>query len=385
MNSSITLQNLPFYWRLRSDADIDSPVPLNFPLTLEFNELGHLSAKRDDELLGHLETIYSLDYNIGYLQEGYEIALPYMEDFWKYLTETLQSLPAKSRILEVGCGSALLLRRLKELGHDVFGIDPSPLSARASLEFGIPIIPSLLEEGLDLGEFDLIFSMDVLEHAFNPLNFLITSTSYLRDGGSLVVSVPDAGPSIDSFEISCAMHQHLQYFDGNSLQAILGKAGLSHVRVERAMYGGSLYGHATKSKYGTSKKVKGQLPSFDTNQVIERMEENLKIVVSKLQGYLESGEDVACYAPLRALPYLSQLPEGLTSKQIRFIDDTERWHGNYFDGTSIRIENIHDVQKTPPERIIIFSMTFDRELRKNVSSSGLKSKVTSLSELLVGS
>jgi SAM-dependent methyltransferase len=383
MNSAIALQNLPFYWRLRSDEDIESPVPLNYPLTLEFNELGHLSARRSKELLGHLETIYSLDYNIGYLQEGYEIAFPYMEDFWSYLLNALESLPTKCRILEVGCGSAMILKRLKDMGHEVFGIDPSPLSARASLEYGISIFPSLLEEGLDLGDFDLIYSMDVLEHAFNPLDFLTTSMSYLKTEGALVVSVPDAGPSIEALEISCAMHQHLQYFDSNSLRGILAKAGLFNIRVERAGYGGSLYGYATKSNNGLASEKVLNLPSSHTNKVIASMEKNLMNVVSRIQGYMGSGETLACYAPLRALPYLSQLSEGLFSEQIRFIDDTERWHGKYFDGTSTRIENLHDTAKSPPERILIFSMTFERELRMNVSRSGLKSKVSSLSEMLL--
>lgn len=380
------LENLPFYWRLASSEDPEYDyLPSNYKFTLERDmRSGLLSQVRSSELLNYLETVYSMDYNIGYLQEGYEIAEPYMEDFWKYLLSEVQRFGRPVRILEVGCGGALLLNRLKEIGHEVIGVDPSPLAERAGKKFGIEIVSELLNSSLEIGTFDVIYSMDVLEHAFNPKEFLDISSNFLDEGGKLIVSVPDAGPSIENFDISCAMHQHLQYFDSSSLKHQLEGAGLLEAKVVRAGYGGSLY--ATATKY-----IARAFESFDpsnakgpriSDDVVEKMQLNLEKVKHKIQNELDSGKSIAAYAPLRALPYLSSISGALENDQIRFIDDTKAWHNKKFDGTNIYVENIHNLKEKPTDSVIIFSLTFEEAIINRVRSEGIPSNIMSLSQLL---
>lgn len=377
----LEISALPFYWRLKSEKDLKSPVPERLNFQLEVGESGLVTQKRRPELLDALDTVYQLNYNIGYLQEGYDIALPYRDDFWRYLTRTISGLGENLRILEIGCGGAILLRALRDLGHEVVGIDPSPLSHEAKKKYNLEIHTQLLSSGMDIGTFDLIYSMDVLEHAFDPKQFIEDSLGYLRETGTLIASVPDAGPSIELNEVSMAMHQHLQYFSGESLKTLFDHFGLVSV-VERAGYGGSLYCTAQFKSATSEFNEVHNLPkeSFD----IEVAVANLGAVQNTIQDFLNDGKSTALYAPLRALPYISGIEPQQLIEGVRFIDDTAHWRGRKFDGCDVVVESSDDISLAHPDVVVIFSLTFEQILRKKLQDKQVFVETVSLREMLRG-
>jgi SAM-dependent methyltransferase len=343
-----------------------------------------LMQKRIPELLASLETIYSLDYNIGYLQQGYEIAQPYLVDFWIFLQAEIEKFDRPLRILEIGCGGAILLERLKALGHKVVGVDPSPLSARAREELGLDIHLEMLNPNMEIGVFDLIYSMDVLEHAFDPREFLEVSRGYLSEGGRIVASVPDAGPSINLNEVSCAMHQHLQYFNSATLEALLRSLEFNQVDVTSAGYGGSLYvsaGYGSNSD-ATEPRHEPRSAGVNSSPDIPTMELNFLGVTKYLREVALSGKSLGIYAPLRALPYLAPIEHELIESSFRFIDDTVRWHQRRFDGCPVPVENFSDVVSNPPDEFLVFSLTFENVMRDKISAAGFGNHTQSLRELL---
>ena len=242
----------------------------------------------------------------------------------------------------------------------------------------------MLHENLEIGDFDLIYSMDVLEHAFLPEKFLNVSANFLKPSGKVMVSVPDAGPSIKKGDISCAMHQHLQYFDSDSLKKILEIAKLSDVKIQTSGYGGSLYGVGVKSTPQTNDKSESQDDSTldSNNSELKRMKDNSINVTKKISEELSSGKSIGIYAPLRALPYLADIPDGLNDPSIRFIDDTQMWQKKRFDGCSIQIENFSSLLDSKIDTIMIFSLTFEKVLYEKIKKAGIGSQVITLSEML---
>lgn len=387
MTAELTINNLPLYWRLKCAEDPDyADIPARLPFVFEVGDNQLLMQRRSPELLASLESIYSLDYNIGYLQQGYEIAQPYLVDFWEFLLGEIQKFDRPIRVLEIGCGGAILLQRLRALGHEVVGVDPSPLSARAREELSLDIYLEMLHPNMEIGSFDLIYSMDVLEHAFDPKEFLEVSVGYLREDGRIVASVPDAGPSINLNEVSCAMHQHLQYFNAATLEALFSSLAFQDVAVTPAGYGGSLYATAA---YGSNRDVaepwngsgfSGTVLSPD----IRAMESNFLGVTKYLREVALSGKVLGIYAPLRALPYLASIEEDVVESSFRFIDDTERWRHRRFDGCALTVEPFSDAANNPPDEFLIFSLTFENVMREKISEAGMGKRTQSLRELLSG-
>ncbi len=98
--------------------------------------------------------------------------------------------------LDVGCGAGLLCEPLARMGAAVTGLDAAPENiAAARIHAGL----SGLEidyragsvEGLDGETFDLVTSLEVIEHVSDPAGFVRGLADALAPGGLLVISTPN--------------------------------------------------------------------------------------------------------------------------------------------------------------------------------------------------
>ncbi|MDJ0642414.1 MAG: bifunctional 2-polyprenyl-6-hydroxyphenol methylase/3-demethylubiquinol 3-O-methyltransferase UbiG [Erythrobacter sp.] len=98
--------------------------------------------------------------------------------------------------LDIGCGAGLLCEPLARLGADVTGVDAavenaSIASAHADAA-GLDIRYMAGEvASLDIGTFDLVTCVEVIEHVADKHAFLADVVSRLAPGGLLVMSTPN--------------------------------------------------------------------------------------------------------------------------------------------------------------------------------------------------
>ena len=95
------------------------------------------------------------------------------------------------RALDVGCGRGLFASFLAEQGLLVEGIDISPQAVELTKERGIEAYLLDLEAQSPLGQYELIFCLEVLQQVRDPLAVLTRLIGALVPGGELVVSVPN--------------------------------------------------------------------------------------------------------------------------------------------------------------------------------------------------
>jgi 2-polyprenyl-3-methyl-5-hydroxy-6-metoxy-1,4-benzoquinol methylase len=363
----LKIDQLPFYWRLKV-RDTKSLVPQRFPFEYDFVEsLQLLIQKRNPETLAHLSKIYREDSNIGYLQDANEIAKPYGTDFSRFIDFALKQWGGSvKRILEIGCGGCTILQNLKERGYEVTGIDPGPLSVREGKMRGVPIVNDFFPTPDFRDSVDFIFHNDVLEHVPAPVEFLTAQKIQLESGGLIITAVPDCCDGVNFGEISMTMHQHLNYYDLESLRNVFEAAGLEILLLEKAAYGGSIYCCARKPSRALNFEKKTGTSKFKSFLKLSRVNANL--VTSEINEAFKRKETVGFYAPLRALPYLA-LNEKWT--EFRFFDDTEHWYNKFFDGVGVRIENFEDLKANPVDRLFIMSITFGKRIQNRIIDSNV--------------
>ena len=125
---------------------------------------------------------------LGFVREA-------IDAHWGGDAAALKPLAGK-RALDVGCGAGLLCEPLARLGAAVTGVDAAPENIAAASEHatgaGLAIDYRAGElSGLNLGQFDLVTCMEVLEHVADKPAFVAGLAASLAPGGLLILSTPN--------------------------------------------------------------------------------------------------------------------------------------------------------------------------------------------------
>lgn len=95
---------------------------------------------------------------------------------------------AGGRVLEVGCGTGLILRRVAPLAAEAVGIDISPGMLAQAAARGLNVVQgSATELPFDDASFDLVYSFKVLSHVEDIDRALAEMTRVTRPGGRLLL------------------------------------------------------------------------------------------------------------------------------------------------------------------------------------------------------
>lgn len=366
MNSTLPLGDVAFYWRTKATpTDPSRDIPARLPFEFGFDPTYQLIIqRRNQEVLRWLGRVYRENANVGYLQEGHALAAAYGGEFLSFIGKALaQGAGRPMSVVDIGCGGVYLLRKLKEQGFHVCGIDPSPVTFNAGRAIGIEIIPEFYPSNGFSRRFDLIYHYDVLEHIVNPVEFLQAHHANLNAGGGIIIAVPDCTSNIEYGDIAMLLHEHLNYFDLDSLRRVAQGAGFEPLLLERSEYGGVLFCYAVPAPSPTIK-----LPKSSDWEKFNSFGIRAKNVMERFRNYAEplmrsTTRSLGVYVPLRVAPYLCQL--GI-SAGVRFFDDDPGVHRRYYDGFDIPIENIVDLGQHPVTDLLIASLAFGDRIREKV-------------------
>lgn len=142
--------------------------------------------------------------------------------------------------LDVGCGAGLLCEPLARLGGDVTGVDASPENVGAASAhaegagLNIRYIAGELS-GLDIGQFDLVTSLEVIEHVADKPAFIASLADSLAPGGLMVLSTPNRTTASRLLLVGAAeavgyvpkgTHHWEDFITPEELNELLAEAGL---------------------------------------------------------------------------------------------------------------------------------------------------------------
>jgi 2-polyprenyl-6-hydroxyphenyl methylase / 3-demethylubiquinone-9 3-methyltransferase len=146
---------------------------------------------------------------------------------------------AAKAALDVGCGAGLLCEPLARMGAAVTGVDAAPENVEAAkahaAQSGLAIdfrAGELSEQGLD--KFDVVTSMEVIEHVTNPAAFIAELARHLKPDGLLLLSTPNRTAASRLFLVEAAerlgqvprgTHDWGQFITPEELKALLEDAG----------------------------------------------------------------------------------------------------------------------------------------------------------------
>ncbi|MFA5988881.1 MAG: bifunctional 2-polyprenyl-6-hydroxyphenol methylase/3-demethylubiquinol 3-O-methyltransferase UbiG [Sphingomonas sp.] len=147
---------------------------------------------------------------------------------------------AGKRAVDVGCGAGLLCEPLARLGAAVTGVDAAPeniaVAKAHAKQSGLEIDYRCGSVEDMAGErFDLVTSLEVVEHVVDPAAFIAGLAGLLAPGGLMIISTPNRTALSRLALISLAeglghiprgTHDWDKFLKPDELGALLGAAGL---------------------------------------------------------------------------------------------------------------------------------------------------------------
>lgn len=172
--------------------------------------------------------VYDADYDLG--------AVPNAGDSTRALRYAaaiaeLGNLEDAANILEIGCGSGAVLSELlrRQPKGRFLGLEAAPQLAGVRIDSGVEIRRSFIEDLRDEDRrFDLVYAINVIEHAADPEAFLLAVARQLSNNGVVVIVFPDGmKPNLELL-----FADHINSFTNFSLDLIARRAGLQIIYSE---------------------------------------------------------------------------------------------------------------------------------------------------------
>jgi 2-polyprenyl-3-methyl-5-hydroxy-6-metoxy-1,4-benzoquinol methylase len=151
------------------------------------------------------------------------------------------------RAFDLGCGNGATANRLSQLGCDVTGIDTS-VSGIAHARNKFPSVRFENASAYDdlariYGTFDLVLSLEVIEHCLDPRALLRTFVSLMAPNSLGLISTPYHGyfknlaiallGKMDRHFTAMWDGGHVKFFSISTLGALLKEAGIDDIRFDR--------------------------------------------------------------------------------------------------------------------------------------------------------
>lgn len=328
--------------------------------------------------------VYYSDYN-NYSGQGANKA--FQTTFSPIRTFLEKHTEKSSAILDVGFGKGELLKRLGELGYtELTGIDPSQYSVDHLKRNGIQAYKKSVydDPGWLSGNYDLVFLMSVIEHLLDPKIAVVQATKYLKNGGFLIVDIPDYSmcnkvelPIPNQFN-----QEHINYFSRISFERMLQGSPLQllytrQIEIESGFGLGSEF-----SRIFMLQKVDGTMQStarrdFDTKKSIEQY-------LDYQEGKHENMAMVLADFCKRQVPLIIWGAGALTmsileTTELRKCNVVAVVDGNPLkEGGSIgrwRVNSPECIRNLPDAVIVVSAMKFRADIRKMIAEYGFSNPV----------
>jgi len=301
----------------------------------------------------------------------------YFDWFAKRTLEYFEFPP--TTVLDIACNDGSQLNSFKSLGLKTYGIDPAKNLHKLSNtnhEVVCDYFTDKYTYHYKNKNLNIITAQNVFAHNSYPLEFLQQCKEIMGDTTRLFIQTSQSD-MIKNNEFDTIYHEHLSFFNSQSMTALAGRAGLHIIDITKTPIHGNSYVFVMSKKPGARPSVKYQLDQeriqglqdMDTYLAYaggcHRVIEDLNSTISNYQnqGYVVIGYGAAAKG-------MTLLNFGQT-KLDYIIDDNPLKQGLYSPGMNIPIVSI-DILEELRERPIAFvplAWNFFKEIKGKIKSN----------------
>lgn len=171
----------------------------------------------------------------------------------EYLLKPIKNILAEleashKRIFELGCGNGYNAKLLSNEGYDIVAVDPSnsgiTQAQRSASKVQFAVASAYDDLSSSFGTFDVLLSIEVVEHVFYPRIYAKTAFDLLDPGGVAIISTPYYGYLKNLAIALCGKFDshvnplwdggHIKFWSKKTLSELLMEAGFKSVEYRSA-------------------------------------------------------------------------------------------------------------------------------------------------------
>ncbi|WP_433928927.1 class I SAM-dependent methyltransferase [Sorangium cellulosum] len=280
--------------------------------------------------------------------------------------------------LDIGSNDGVLVRPLRALGAEAYGVDPAAAIAGRAAAQGAPTVVGYFTEAFarrfadERGKAKLITANNVFAHIDDLDDIARGVKALLREDGLFVIEAPYLVDLLEQRLFDTVYHEHLSYLSVAPLVPFFQRFGLALVDVgHEPVHGGSLrlfVAHAGARAFPSSapsvaERVAregasglGDVATF--RRFAGAVEENKRALVELLAALRAAGKRVAGYgAPAKGNTLLNHF--GIGPETLDYIvDDNPLKQGLYTPGMHIPVVSALELERRRPDHLLILAWNF---------------------------
>ena len=310
----------------------------------------------------HLQLTHTVDPNIIYKNYLYAAGTSntlkkYSEWFAGFVEERITT--KTFNVMDIGCNDGTQLDYFYKRNFGTYGVDPaenffeSLKHSRICTFFG-PHLVGNLWKGI---EFDAITAQNVFAHNPNPLEFLETCKQMMSHHTLLFIQTSQADMILNN-EFDTIYHEHINFFNINSMNKLATRAGLLLVDVVKTPIHGNSYvfvlSKAEGKPYNITNLINMENKLIQDETYVQwenNVKSNMKDLKDCIISYRNQGYKIVGYgAAAKGNTLLNFVNEPLDV----IIDDSPLKQGKYSPGLNIPIVSVDKLLEYQSDDKILF-------------------------------
>jgi SAM-dependent methyltransferase len=318
-----------------------------------------------------------------------ETANKYSADFQKKI-EGL-SVSNVNFVIEVASNDGTFLRRFKDAGSKVLGIDPAQNLAEEATKSGIPTIPKFF--GLDIaqgvvskhGFCDVVIARNVIPHVPDPNDVIAGMAACLENKGLGVIEFHWVDKILTELHYDSIYHEHYFYHSLHSIRELLRRHQLTLFDVSHSpISGGSLVAYFSKAPREPSRELI-EILTWEERQglaTLKSWEEfsinsiaHAKALKASVEDQISRGRKLIGYGASARSSTLLNFCQ-INRKHLGCIaDQNPLKHNQYTPGTDILILPPDEALASNPDTIVLLAWNFQEEILNYLKKIGFHGEV----------
>ena len=380
--------------RICENPELEKVISLGkSPLANNLLSIGDLNK---DEELYPLEIMHCSECNL--CQLSYVVPPEKMFKNYLYVTSTTDyfkkhfgeladkikkefNLTNNSLAVDIGSNDGLLLKKFKENGVRVVGIESAENICNLARSEGVDTLSGFFNEDIVeeivkmKGKADVITANNVFAHVGNIKGFIKNVKNLLKDDGIFVIEVQYLLDMIQTLTFDNIYHEHLSYFSVLSLNEFFKRQDMEIFKVEHIdSHGGSIRIFIQKAKKhlkdnSAEEFIKKEMFfGLDNSKTYQEFGNKLNGIREKIRDFIiktkKDGKKIVGYgAPAKATTLLNFY--NIDNKHLDFIvEDNLLKQGKIVPGVRIPIKKKEVLDQINPDYILILAWNFADEIMK---------------------